>query len=191
VIRALRFTLLCLPIVVVLFLAACGSGTTACSPGVRTVEGVRAHVNCGPAKATVTVRLRAKAPTTYHFRNGQCRRYEKFFAVDIGTLVVGLRSKKTLPFFGLLIGKFRPSNLSEEEREHFAEGEPVVAKDGTYKGGLIAVYWRPDTAYSFSGGDQLTVTLRKNRHAGDFVGSKEANTILKTPAMSISGTFTC
>lgn len=72
---------------------------------------------------------------------------------------------------------------SEEDQSHFSEGDPVVSKDGTYKGGLIALYWSPRTSYSF--------TLRNDRHTGEFAGSKESNTQLNTPAMSIKGSFTC
>jgi hypothetical protein len=154
------------------------------------VNGVLVHVNCGPAEATVTVRRGTKAPTTYRFRNGQCRRFAKYFAVNVGTLVLDRRARERRPYFGLLIGKFSPFPGHEGEESHFSEG-PVVSKDGTYKGGLIAVYLSPNTAYSFSGGRQLTVTLRDHRQAGEFAGSKEADTQFNAPAMSISGSFTC
>ena len=63
--------------------AAAQSGTTACTPGVRTVGGAQVRTFCGPARAT------AKAGgKTFRFSGGQCAISRGIFTVNIGTVTI-------------------------------------------------------------------------------------------------------
>ena len=169
-------------LVVGLALASRAHGTvTACKPGVTTVNGVSVRVFCGAAKATVHVKVGSNPAKTYAFKNGECDRQPKYFDANIGTVVLGVTKKKKPPYFGLLIGK-SPAATSED---------PVVAKDGTYTGGLITIQTGTGAAYDLHGVEQLTITLKKNRHAGTFVGKRPGSTLFKQPALSVTGSFTC
>jgi hypothetical protein len=164
-----------------LALASPARGTaTACKPGVTTLNGVSVRVFCGPAKATVHVKVGSKAPKTYTFKNGQCDRYPKYFDANIGTVALGFAKKKPL-YFGLLMGK-SPAATSKD---------PVVAKDGTYKGGLITIGTGTGASYTLHGTDQLTITLKKGRRAGSFVGKRPGSTLFNQSALSVTGSFTC
>jgi hypothetical protein len=170
--------------------SACGSDVHGCRPGIREVEGTPARVFCGPARATVRVQSGEQAPRTLHFRNGECRRHARYFTLHIGAIAVSPTAKVLLPYFGLVVGDVPSPSI--QGGEHVTEGlGPVVSKDGTYRGGLIAVYWRPHTGYSFSGREQLQVTLTDDRRAGSLVGAKPANAVLKTPSQRITASFTC
>jgi len=147
---------------------------------VTTLNGISVRVFCGSAKATVHVKVGSKAPKTYTFKNGQCDRLPKYFDANIGTVVLGF-SKKEPPYFGLLMGK-SPAATSRD---------PVVAKDGTYKGGLITIATGTGASYDLHGADQLTITLKKGRHAGSFVGKKPGSTLFNQPPLSVTGSFTC
>jgi hypothetical protein len=162
--------------------ASAPGASTACTPSVRTIKGFQMRVFCGPAKATVKVQVGQKAAKTYVFKNGQCDRYPKYFVVNIGTVVLGTGSNRPkLPYFGLLMGK-SPAATSRD---------PVVAKDGTYKGGLITINTAGGASYGLSGPEQLTITLKNKRRAGTFVGKRPGSMLFDTPAIEITGSFTC
>jgi len=161
------------------FSGGASGGGAACTPGLKKVNGKQVRVFCGPAKATVRVRVGAKAAKTYTFRNGQCDRYPRYFDVNIGYASFGAKTK--LPYFGLLMGK-SPAATSRD---------PVVSKDGIYKGGLITINGADGKSYSLFGPEQLTITLRKSRHAGTLAGGKPGSTLFDQPALKITGTFTC
>jgi hypothetical protein len=93
-------------------ISARSAGAT-CKPGVTTVKGLTERVFCGPAKATVTIKVGTKAAKTYKFRNGKCDRFPKYFDANIGTVVLGATSKRKPPYFGLLMGK-SPAATSED-----------------------------------------------------------------------------
>jgi hypothetical protein len=154
-------------------------GSTVCTPGVKTINGTQVRVFCGPAKATVRVQIGTKAAKTYSFKNGQCDRYPKYFDVNIGFASLGAKTK--LPYFGLLMGK-SPAATTRD---------PVVARDGTYKGGLITIHGSDGKSYSLFGPEQLTITLKKNRRAGTFVGGTPGSKLYKQAASKISGSFSC
>lgn len=158
-----------------------GGASSACKPGVTTINGTSVRVFCGPATATVHVQVGTKTTKTYVFRNGQCDRFQKYFNVNIGKVVLGLSTKTKPAYFALLMSKAPAATALD----------PVVSKDGTYNGGLLAIETGQGPSYFLRGSDQLTVTLTKRRHAGSLVGGRPGSTLFNQPAIKITGSFTC
>jgi hypothetical protein len=146
---------------------------TSCKPGVSKVAGGVARTFCGTAKATVKVNGRS-----YAFTNGQCDIYPKYLVVNIGTVVVGSAKRKA--YFGLLMGKHPAATAAD----------PVVAKDGRYKRGLITAN-APGLRISTFNEPSLVIVLTGNRRAGVFSWSKSENKIYNEPALMVAGSFRC
>lgn len=156
------------------------SGTPAegqrCKPGVTTIKGFQARVFCGPASVKGTVNGKPFA-----ISGGLCERHPQYFVVNIGTVVLGVgRSTPKLPYFGLLMGKSPAASASD----------PVVAKDGVYRKGLITIT-TPKLQADLHDETDLKITLTHGRRAGTFSGTKPGSTLFKQPAIKIKGSFTC
>jgi hypothetical protein len=147
--------------------SAPGAGSP-CKAGVKKVPGGVKRTFC---KARATVRVNGK---TYALKNGECDLYPKYVVFSIGSVA------KKGSFFALYIGKSPVA----------ASTEPAVARDGTYKNGLIVLATPKVLAFLFDEVD-LTVTLRRGRRAGIFVGTNPANQRLKRPLVRMSGSFAC
>lgn len=76
------------------------SAHTSCTAGVKTVNGLTERTFCGPAKATVHY-----GAQTFSFKGGNCAKSGPYYAVNIGTVVLGITSKPKPDYFGLDIGK--------------------------------------------------------------------------------------
>ncbi len=132
----------------------------------RSVDGVRARVFCGPA--TATVRVGGKA---YTFRNGVCERRPLYFDVNIGVVSLVPGKKGSTTYFGLVVGR----------APGFGPNVPAAGKDGSYSGATIAIDVRG--AGTALRADSV-VKLRNGRTAGSFAG--------KTfDGKPVSGTFRC
>src|SRR5262245_6405909 len=157
-----------------LALTGVSSGATnisTCTAGMTTVGGNSARVFCGPAKATVQV-----AGKTIHYSGGSCERTGKYLALQIGTVVLGVKKNQKIPYFSVLIGKYPGA---------FA-GNSAAGKDGTYTGGLVSVRG-PAGTWDLNGYDKsVKVTLKGNRSRGTFTG----NTYF-SPHTHVSGKFSC
>jgi hypothetical protein len=153
------------------------AASEACTSGVRTVNGVQARVFCGPARATAFVNGKR-----YAFANGECELRGKYVAVNIGTVMLGAGKGPALSYFGLLMGKHPAA----------PPAEPAVAKDGTYRGGLVTMTARGLAAgASLYGAPNLKITLRNNRRAGSFSGTMPGSKLTNRPALKVRGSFTC
>ena len=80
--------------------APAAGARTSCSAGVKTVNGLTERTFCGPAKATV--HFGAK---TFSFKGGNCAKSGPYYAVNVGTVVLGITTKPKPNYFGLDIGK--------------------------------------------------------------------------------------
>jgi hypothetical protein len=122
---------------------------------VKTVGGVSMRTFCGPAKATVHY-----GSKTWTFSQGQCTK-SPYFAVNIGTVVLGVTSKPKPDYFGLTVqkvgGVVKPMAITFD---HGGKGYPV----------------RTDTA---------TVTLSAGQTKGAFSGTSFVD------GTKVTGTFSC
>jgi hypothetical protein len=124
--------------------APAGAGVS-CTAGTRTVSGVTERTFCGSAKATVHV-----GSQTFGFSQGQCTK-APYFAVNIGTVVLGASSKHLPEYFGVTAqktgGKVKAIAIVFD---HAGKGYPV----------------RPDTA-------KISLSGTKGTFSGEtFTGTK-------------------
>jgi hypothetical protein len=141
-------------------------------------QGTRYYLSLGDSRAAGSERGGdvTRNGKTVTFKGGECDVYPRYVVVNIGT-VSPTGSK---PYFGLLVGKHPAATTAD----------PVVAKDGVYRKGLVTA-----KAPGFSAGlydnPDLEIVLSHGRRAGTFSGSKRGSKLFGTPAEKISGTFTC
>lgn len=136
----------------------------ACTPGVKTANGVTERTFCGPAKATVHY-----AGKTFVFSGGDCQKTSTYVAVNIGTVVLGTTSKPKPNYFGLDVGRLPGST-----------GKPA-AKDGSYPAVALGLDYG-GKGYLATG---VTVVLSGNRTHGTLSGSALG------PSGNVTGTFSC
>jgi len=142
-------------------------------PAAPASEGQSGGMSYGSAKATVTA-----AGQSYSFEEGTCIRGNDRFSLTIGPSVTNPDDPKNHSF-----GITMPPST--------AGGVTAVRPtgDGTYKHALIVVStagktWTAGLRSAMGSGDDVSVTLKNNRSAGDFTGSDAERG-------AISGSFTC
>jgi hypothetical protein len=136
----------------------------ACTPGVKTADGVTERTFCGPAKATVH-----DGAKTFVFSDGECEKTSKYVAVNIGTVVLGTTSKPKPNYFGLDVGQIPGTT-----------GKPA-AKDGSYPAAALALDYG-GKGYLATG---VKVVLAGNRTHGSLSGSALGS------SAKVTGTFSC
>jgi choline dehydrogenase-like flavoprotein len=161
-----------LPLALLLALAGAGSlhasvGSAQCTAGPTTVGGQSARAFCGPAKAKVEFGSR-----TFAFSQGSCLKTSKYVAVNIGTVVLGQTKAKKPDYFGLSVGSF-------------AGAGKAAGGDGKYAGGVVALEFG-GKGYLVDG-RTLKTTLTHGRSRGTFT----ATSLLISPAVKVSGSFSC
>jgi hypothetical protein len=113
----------------------------ACTNGPTLYQGERAFTSCG-GPATAVVKLGGR---TLRYRGGTCRQTSTALELNMGTTIVGQTTKPLPRYFGIAIGRL------------FGAGRPAP-KDGSYRGGILAVvddgkrYASFDTQVRLSGG---------------------------------------
>lgn len=81
-----------------LVLGTQASARTACTAGVKTVNGVTYRTFCGPAKAQATIHT-----LDYRFDNGgECTKTGSTWSINIGTITIG-GAKPKYGYFGITV----------------------------------------------------------------------------------------
>jgi hypothetical protein len=114
----------------------------ACTPGVRSIDGLPVRAFCGPAKATATL-----GATTFRFTRGSCEAGARF-TLNIG--VLSFASKARLSYFGVSL---------------------PAARAGTYAGRQATLSFSTGaTRASLSPTTAAQIVLKPGLHSGTFSG---------------------
>ena len=141
-----------------------GVRRAACTAGLTKWNGLDARVFCGPAKATVHY-----GTNVLTYKGGECEKTAKYVALNIGEVILGQTRKPKPDYFGLDIG---------------VSGKPA-SQDGTYNGGVLALDFKGKSYVT--DGTSMKITLAGNRSHGTFT----AKSLFLSPAVKITGTFSC